>query len=723
MPAWSDYRNYLNDPKKYYIFYIVLLSLIASYYFLRWPITAADTDLWYHLNSGRYIFENKSLPHNSFFSFISPPRAWVDYFWLFQVLVYKIYSFFDYYGLIVLRAVIYLTTVSVILCYLLKGQENKSLSYFILIFLLYFFLLIPRSLILRPHVFSYLFIVVFLYILEFKPRKAIYLPVLSILWANLQGIEYPVMLLITLSYALEFLLKHVRDKTLFTKSGLFYFVPLVLSMGGFLLTPHGINLVGVPFISTEYASDYVNELRRLRLSDFFTFNITAGSPQYFTIFNLLLVAAFSGVVVSVFKKRIRISHLLMIAGGTILLTKGIRFVNEFVLLAMPVISANIPVPANTANKKVIKSSYIFLVIILAAMPFMLLKSIFANPPKYPLTHWKLPEGVVTFLKNINANGYVLNHPNTGGYLQWMLYPKCKIFMDMEVPLLFTDEDFYVATNVFGNEEVLRKVISEYNPAFITVPFHANHAFSKLVEKFPDYALVFFDNSEVLYVNKRSYPDIAERYEIKSMVASFTMVGPGVDPYIEFSELSKGEKVSLVMELVKFTKMNPDNNLVNRTIAMLYNGEGDYKEAMPYIDSIIRNSPELPVGYSLKGESLMGLRLYEEAISYYKMALERSLEDTEKSDLYRNLWVCYTNLKRYKKAFDVFKKTVDIFSARTNYKDLYDFGLSAYRAGKAKEAQMLFKFADLKVPSNDVEWKEKIRKAIAGELKGDTGESY
>jgi hypothetical protein len=437
----------------------------------------------------------------------------------------------------------------------------------------------------------------------------------------------------------------------------------------------------------------------------------------------LLVAAFSGVIVSVFKKRIRISHLLMIAGGTILLTKGIRFVNEFVLLAMPVIRANILIPADSANKKVTRPIFVFLLIILTIVPFMFLKSIFASPAKYPLTHWKLPEGVVTFLNHIDAGGSVLNHPNAGGYLQWMLYPKYKIFMDMEVPFLFTDEDFYVATNAFGNDEVLRKVISEYNPAFITVPFHMNHAFSKLVEKFPDYVLVFFDNSEVLYVNKRNYPDIAEKYEIKNRIASFTVLAPGFDPYMEFRELSKGDKVSLVMELIKFTKMYPDNNLVNRTIAMLYNGEGDYRDAIPYIDSIIRNSPELPLGYILKGESLMGLRLYEEAISYYKMALERSLEDPERSDLYRNLWVCYTNLKRYKKAFDVFKETVNIFSAGTNYKDLYNLGVSAHRAGKVKEAQMLFRFADLKVPSGDVEWKERIRKAIAGELQGDKGDSY
>lgn len=53
--------------------YLILLLALSFYYLIRWPIVALDTDLWYHLNGGRYILENKSLPTTSFFSFISPP--------------------------------------------------------------------------------------------------------------------------------------------------------------------------------------------------------------------------------------------------------------------------------------------------------------------------------------------------------------------------------------------------------------------------------------------------------------------------------------------------------------------------------------------------------------------------------------------------------------------------------------------------------------------------
>ena len=108
----KGYRSYLQTNIQIaFTIHIALIFLTASYYIIKLPVIAGDTDLWYHLNSGRYTIEHGHPPTDSFFSFISPSREWVDYFWLFQVLVYSIYSFFDYYGLIIARTSIYIATV------------------------------------------------------------------------------------------------------------------------------------------------------------------------------------------------------------------------------------------------------------------------------------------------------------------------------------------------------------------------------------------------------------------------------------------------------------------------------------------------------------------------------------------------------------------------------------------------------------------------------------
>ena len=116
-----NYKEFFKDQDNYFLLYILFLYAYVAYYLVQWPIFAGDTDLWYHLNGGRYILEHGVIPKDSsFFSFMLPPREWVDYYLLFQVLVYKIYTFSGYYGLVSLMALLFLTLISLILAFFLK---------------------------------------------------------------------------------------------------------------------------------------------------------------------------------------------------------------------------------------------------------------------------------------------------------------------------------------------------------------------------------------------------------------------------------------------------------------------------------------------------------------------------------------------------------------------------------------------------------------------------
>ena len=96
-------------------------------FFLRLPILSfGDSDLWYHLSGGRYFFSNNVIPNTGFFSFLAEYREWSNYYWLFQVLVYKIYELTGYYGLIILKAVVFVITLLVIAFFLLKDENNES---------------------------------------------------------------------------------------------------------------------------------------------------------------------------------------------------------------------------------------------------------------------------------------------------------------------------------------------------------------------------------------------------------------------------------------------------------------------------------------------------------------------------------------------------------------------------------------------------------------------
>ena len=148
-------------PRKLYLLFSFFLVATGFYYLANWPITATDTDLWYHLNGGRYFFENGSVAKTSFFSFIEPQRPWVNYYWLFQALIYQMFSWWGYVGLIYFRTLLACATLLMLLLYLYKDQrKGDALAYYTLLFVFYVLLFLPRSLPVRPHLFSYFMITV-----------------------------------------------------------------------------------------------------------------------------------------------------------------------------------------------------------------------------------------------------------------------------------------------------------------------------------------------------------------------------------------------------------------------------------------------------------------------------------------------------------------------------------------------------------------------------------
>jgi tetratricopeptide (TPR) repeat protein len=689
----------VKDQKNLYLCYLLFLFLSTAYYLFQWPIYAGDTDLWYHLNSGRYIIENRSIPKDSFFSFISPPREWVDYFWLFQVLVYKIYSFSQYYGLVFLRFFVFLAIISIIISFFLKGYEgDKPLLYITVVFSLYVLLLLPRYHLIRPHMFTYLFIVIFLYVLEIKPKMVILLPILAAIWSNVHGITYPVMLLITLSYLVEFFYNRIKTKTHITKSDLPFLIPLVLCIMAVYCTPHGSKLTWIPFVPTGFASLYIQELQQLTAEDLFSFHIVKWSPTHLTVFNLLFIIAVLSFVTVIYRRKARLSHVLMFVGGAVLLTKGSRFRFEFIMLSIPVVRyALIAVSSSFTKKVVLKPVSFLLICMVLLLPVLCIKDIFKNVPRFPVSFRNLPHGIASFLNKVDAKGSVLNHPNNGGYLQWMLYPRYKIFMDMEVPFLFTNEDMYIAVNMFRSRMFLNKVIAQYNPSFITVSIK-NNLFKELISDFPQYRIVFFDDHEVLYANSEHYPSIVSTYELKRF-----------DPFrLAQSSISSIKALTNVdpirEELLKIIAVYPDNGIANQCLAILYNKEGKYEKAIAHSDNIIVNYPESPTGYTLKGDSFKGLEMYDRALENYKQALKRQ----DVAEIHREIGMIYFRQNKYSDAYHTLVKAMDIYSPGTTYQDLYYLIVSALESGRIREAEILFRYAYQSVPPGDKEWYEKYQ---------------
>ncbi len=679
-------------------------SIILVYFLFCWPIQALDTDLWYHLSGGRYFFAKGEIPHTTFFSFLTPQREYVNYYWLFQCLVYKCFTWGNYYSLIILKTTIFTIMLAMVAIFLFRQQKERALFYLSIVFTLYMLILIPRFNLIRPHMFSYFFIVLFLYIFEFQPSRLFFLPVITVLWCNLHGVEYHVILLITLCYIIDYFVDLFRKREKLQLWHLRFIAPVLLTIAAIYLTPHSSRLLGVPFTSTHFASNYISELREIQFGNLFMFQFSSSGISWQTTLNLLILLPCISLFISFRRKQTRISHLLLMAGGIILLSKGVRLVYEFSLLVLPLICANpIFLPLASDQRKLKKVS----VIIYLTLFFLTLISLmyyFNNPPRYPFSASRLPEGIVTFLNHIPAKGKILSHPNWGGYLQWKLYPKYRIFMDMQVPFVFKDEDYYVADQAFSNTEVLSKILTQYEPSFIIAAI-AEKGIRENIKKFPKYKLVFFDHLAVLYIHTGHYPTIAREYEVKN-IDPFEAFGKNIDMVVR-----PESKDGVIKDLTKILQIDPDNFTASQLIALVYLHDGAPDKTLLHATAITRNFPEYPTGYRLKGDALQALKLYKDALQNYFMAIDRSNEQG-KSEIFKKIGYTYGAKQDYAMAYKYLKKGINVFSSNTTYQELWDLSSAALLSNKFDEAYTLLQFAKLRAPAEDKEFQQKVQERFS-----------
>jgi len=683
-----------------------LFCLILGYFLMTWPIVGYDTDLWYHLSGGRYLVQHGVIPHDAYFSYIQPPKLWYDYYWLFQAIVYIIHQFTGYHGLIVLRCLLCLATI--LLIHLLLFRRNDNAIAIVTGAVLFVFIslgILHRELNVRPHLFSYLFIVCFLYILEVRPDKVWILPIIGVIWCNVHGIEFPVMFAIVIAYVVEnFYLRYKNDvdRTLPTLKSKILLMSVLYTV---FFTPQIIKLIQTPFdISFEtaaYQHLYVLELARVSFKNFFTFSPDTAQGIIASLQNIIVILAVASFVICLLKRKLRISHAILFLTGVFLLIRHLRFIWEFKLLCIPLLYRGLPMICE-GLKPSPRFIRIYLPIVMIILPLMIFINVFSNRPAYPFSNSNLPTGVVHFLNRHASGGKIMNEFNTGGYLEWALDSKFKIYMDMQMTI-FHDLDYAFASHSFIDENAFKGFLRKYDPSFISVSLQRPW-FSKIISGHQEFVPIFFDHTELLYVNMNHHSELAEKYGLKA-----------IDPFhlqsISYKNESPQKLSELFDEASRIINEDPFNYGASRILCNVLIVRGQHAQALPYADNLIRQYPDNADGYVLKADALFGMGRYADADRLYAKALD--LGQTDRGEVvYRNLHATYIKLKKYEKAYKLLSRFVNPFGLAVDYRDIYELGMSAACVDKISEAITFLKIAKMKVPEADVEYVEKIDKNLS-----------
>ena len=650
---------------------LVLVALVAAS--LGWPLLVrslfrGDTDLWYHLAAGRFFVETGTLEATSYFSFLEPPRTWVDYFWLFQWIAYRVHSLGGYEVLIALRALLGVATLVIAAGVLRPGDKRgdwRSLAMLVFVLWMLSEVLLYRDSNLRPHAFSYLFLALCIFVLEVHPKRAWLLPLIAVAWTNVHGVSYPVLFVVCFAYLGEAALTRWRERESDGPRTPLGPVPwLLLSLMAVWATPHGAALIPVPFMLTPRAAEYIKELRQLDWV-LWDSSFDRSSPLSNLVTPVLFAFNASMAVVSVVRWKVRFSHLAMLLGGLYLMSKANRFLAELALLGLPYTHALLE-ELRTRWAPVSRGRARVVVVTLLLVCFGAVQTWKARP-KLPFASSPLPVGASQFLREHAGSGRVLHRPDYGGYLRWAL-PSFKIFMDMEVPFFFTDDDIFLSSIIHGTQGDLSPFLARYRPEFIVAELNHPPLLAKIAAHEP-YRPIFFDDNFVVFADRTQRSDLVTRFELRALDPR----GHALD---SFRQLAAGkDRAQLLAELERVFASWPEGGLANRWLSEARLEEGKPEQALEHARKVIREYPLLSVGWLTAGDALRALGRHDESVAVLEEGLGRVPEERW-GRLDRSLALTFLAKGDAARAYATFKKAGTVYANDVTAEDLWSLSEAA-----------------------------------------------
>ncbi len=93
--------NVLRSSRRPLVFVVMAVIFILA---TARPFT--DSDFWWHLKTGQYIFETSSIPHTDIFSSLRFGSEWITHEWLSEVFMYSVFRKLGYGGLLVVFSIV-----------------------------------------------------------------------------------------------------------------------------------------------------------------------------------------------------------------------------------------------------------------------------------------------------------------------------------------------------------------------------------------------------------------------------------------------------------------------------------------------------------------------------------------------------------------------------------------------------------------------------------------
>ena len=470
--------NYINKNKVYFVFLLFVLCMsIFLMCFVR-----RDSDYFWHIKAGEYMFHNGILRKDIFSWFVSG-KYWMSHEWLFEIIIFSISLIFPKIH-IMIYSYIFILLLLLIITITNKKNILKNIP-FSLLWISLSLILIPfiQG---RPHLISFNLLAITIWILydnfiNVNSKKIYFLPVVAVLWSNLHGgssnLVYLLSFIFIFAGLFNFNFTKIESKRICKKQITKYIVIALLCMICININIHGFKMFIYP---------YQNMMDKTMLN-----NISEWAPTNLNNFGhyaYLLFVSFILFVMLFSKSKIKFIDLLLFGFCIVLGFKSIRFwAYTYIIMSFVIF--------NYINKRKLDKGTISMLGIISILLLIFTISNYKMIDKQ-LNYKYLDNKIIDIIKDENPKR-LYNMYDYGGEL---VYNDIKVFIDGRADL-YTKYNYKDYLNISNLNDDYVKLINKYNFDYFLVS--KKYPINTYLKYNDNYDIVYKNKNYVLYKNKET----------------------------------------------------------------------------------------------------------------------------------------------------------------------------------------------------------------------------
>lgn len=487
---------------------MLLFVLVIAGIYLSRPLY--DPDFYWHLKTGQWIWQHKSLPQMDPFGVLplAPPSPRNDFiltsYWLVQLILYALHSLFGMSGIILFRWII--AGIALLICIYWTNIRNSNVAAVIAIGTIQIleFYFIERPQFVSFVCFGGLLVVLFRFFEQRKSRSLwstlVPLSLLMTVWANMHGgflIGQAILIYCVITEGTKF--AHNSLTPLSARNYRILLISSITALIASFINPNALNLIKyLPtiFDAKNYAN--LNVLEEMSIIEYF--KVSRDYTVCLYAASMLLTAG--ALLLSTHRKNI--TWIGILVGTAFMGCQHMRLMPFFLVSATIFMAKHMETECSAIKVKVV------LISMLAVTTAYSVSDEFPQIFQVAKSGWvpvnQLPVKSADFISANNISGNIYTTMYWGGYMIWRMGPENKIFHDSRALNIQRAWEYNNSmTFVLNQRPYWKGLLNIYNIRTAVLPMYDEDGRPNLLNQSiaadKGWAMIFADENEAVFVRK------------------------------------------------------------------------------------------------------------------------------------------------------------------------------------------------------------------------------